>query len=97
MKKVKKNELIDWFEFSDDVDETLDKLREFIKRCKEKGYFDIELEGCGMQIYGTRYETDEEYEFRVSKVRQKEEKERQLYERLKQKFDPIFQSMEFPT
>lgn len=89
MEKIKKSELIDWFEFSDDVDKTLDKLREFIKTCKERGYFDIELEGIGMQIYGTRYETDEEYEFRVSKVRLKEEKERREYKRLKLKFEPL--------
>lgn len=89
MEKIKKNELIDWFEFPDDVDETSDKLREFIKTCKERGYFDIEFGDGGITVYGTRYETDEEYEFRVSKVRLKEEKERREYERLKLKFESL--------
>ena len=39
-------------------------------------------------ISGTRYETDEEYEFRIAQIQLNEDNERKLYERLKQKFEP---------
>lgn len=99
MERNKKNELIGWFGFSDDVDETLDRLREFIQTAKSNGYFGIEFEDGGINVYGNRYETDGELLVRQKsedrKTQALEREQIELYKKLKKKFDPIFQSIEF--
>lgn len=102
MERKAKYEKIGWVEFDDySIDKTMADLSETIETAKSNGYFDIEFEDGGITVYGKRHETDDELLVRQKsedrKAQAVEREALELYKKLKKKFDPIFQSIEFST
>jgi hypothetical protein len=103
MKAIKK-EMIDTWEVDDEqsIDNAIDELKTLRKEYLEKGYFDLWLtpspyrEHGTMYVYGSRIETEEEYQKRMEAERKREatkaaraatrrEKDLAQFEKLKKK------------
>lgn len=85
--KVKLDIAIDWFE---NIQQFIDNLKILYPQYQ---LYDIKVESAYDEVlfFVHRLETDEEYEARIkpytAKLKEKEEKERKEYERLKAKFE----------
>lgn len=102
MKAIKKEMLEEWGLGEMSLDEVLESLKKTRKEYTEKGYFDLRFQDgssydySSSYLYGSRIETDEEYEKRMAAEQKREankakraadqrEKDLARYEKLKKK------------
>lgn len=99
MKKIKVQDILkNRIFFNDTVDNVIAMLLQFKADYDPIEYFELEIEEYSsygdtcFRLMGNRYETDDEYAARIKEMRERvlydEAVSREMYERLKQKFEP---------